>query len=223
MIYPLEKLEAEAAAYRAAARILFDARDVLEEGATITSAVEAVKAVKEVYILRGVKVATDWAIKNVPAFVFDSIEAAGRVKRIIEQEQSGDAALDALCDQYREQRGARQRRQHDPYYLLQTAEKLERAARLMKEGQQIRKEQNLPAADENGIIKAVKERYIETQSAVKVSEWAFDNIQGFSLTKNKAKERVDWIIDAEQSGEAALDIACEKVRKANRKKAGIMF
>ena len=222
MLYSLEKLETEAAEYRAAARILIDAREVLEEGIPITDAAEVVKAVKEIFILRGVKVAAEWAFDNVPAFAFDSKEAAERVKRIIEQEKSGEAALDALCDHYRADKGARQRRRHNPRFLLSMAGEWERAARLIREGQQIRQRQNLPAADENSIIKSVKERYIEMQSAGKVAEWAFNNIPGFSLTINKAKERVNWIIDAEQSGEAALDAACDKARDANRKKAGII-
>ena len=221
MIYPLERLEAEAAADREKADILIKAREVLEAGIAAEDEAEIIKAVKGVYILRGVKVAAQWAVDSVPGFAEDTKEAAERVKRIIEQE-SGEAALDAFCNYYRENKGARQRRQHDYNFLLAEAEKLERAARLMREGQQIRQESGQEEQEEEQIIKAVKERYINLQSVNKAAEWAFDNLSGFALTINKARERVTWIIDAEESGEAALDTACNMVRDRNRKKAALL-
>lgn len=219
MLYPLERLEAEAAADRKKADILIEAREVLEDGIAAEDETEIIKAVKEVYILRGVKVAAQWAVDSVPGFAADTKEAAERVKRIIEQEKSGEAALDAFCDYYRENKGARQRRQNDISFLLAEAEKLERAARLMREGQQIRQENGQEEPGEEKIVKAVKESYINLQSINKAAEWAFDNIPGFALTMNKARERVSWIIDAEESGEAALDMACDMVRDRNRKKS----
>lgn len=221
MLYPLERLEAEAAADREKADIMIKAEKLSKEGIAAKDETEIIKAVKEVYILRGIKVSAEWAFNNVPDFAIDIKEAAERVKGIIEQE-SGEAALDAFCEYYRKDNGARRRRQHDYNFLLAEAEKLERAARLIKESQQMRKEQNLPAADENGIIKAVKEKYIETQSAAKAAEWAFYSVPYFAETTNKAKERVLWIIDEEESGEAVIDAACKKARAANRKKAGII-
>jgi len=219
--YSLEKLEAEAAADRSAAEILIEAREKLEEGTAAETEADIIKAVKEVFILRGAKVAAQWAFDSIPAFAADSKEAAERVKRIIEQEKSGEAALDALCNYYRENKGARQRRRHDIDFLTAEAEQLERAAELIKEGQQIRQERGLQEPGEDAIIKAVKECYINLQSIEKAAQWAFDSVPGFSLTVNKAKERVIWIIDAEESGEAALDKACSMARDRNRKRAAI--
>lgn len=219
MKYSLEKLDAEAAADRSAAEILIEARETLEKG-TGTAEADIIKAVKEVFILRGAKVAAQWAFDSIPAFAADNKEAAERVKRIIEQE-SGEAALDALCNYYRENKGARQRRRHDIDFLTAEAERLERAAELIKEGQQIRQERGLQEPGEDAIIKAVKECYINLQSIEKAAQWAFDSVPGFSLTVNKAKERVIWIIDAEESGEAALDKACSMARDRNRKRAAI--
>jgi len=218
MLYSLERLEAEAAENRAAAGILFNARDLVAYGIPQADGAEIIKAVKQVFILRGAGKAAEWAFESIPGFASDAKEAAARVQRIIEQEKSGEAAVDALCDKYRTEKGARQRREHNPEYLTERAEAAEAAARLIKEGQQMRREKGLPAADEGGIIKAVKERYIETQSAGKAAEWAFESIPGFALTLNRAKERVRWIIDAEQCGEAAIDKAADKIRDRNRKR-----
>ena len=219
MKYSLEKLEAEAAADRAAAGIMIEARELLEEGTAAATEAEIVKAVKEVFILRGAKAAAHWAFDSIPGCSADTKEAAERVKRIMEQEKSGEAALDALCDYYRENKGARQRRRHDIEFLTDEAERLERAAELIREGQQIRQERGLQEPGEDQIIKAVKESYTKLQSIEKAAQQAFDSIPGFSLTINKAKERVKWIIDAEESGEAALDTACSMARDRNRKRA----
>ena len=70
-------------------------------------------------------------------------------------------------------------------------------------------------------IKAVKQVFI-LRGAGKVAEWAFNNIPGFALTINKAKERVKWIIDAEKCGEAAIDTAADRIRDRNRKRARLI-
>lgn len=222
MLYSLERLETEAKESRAAAGILFNARDLLAYGIPQANGAETIKAVKQVFILRGAGKAAEWALDNIPGFASDGKEAAARVKQIIEQEKSGEAVIDALCERYRTEKGARQRKEHNPEYLTERAAAAEAAARLIKEGQQIRQENGLPAADENSIIKAVKEKYIETEAAGKVAEWAFNNIPGFALTISKAKERVKWIIDAEKCGEAAIDTAADGIRDRNRKRARLI-
>ncbi|MBQ6446001.1 MAG: hypothetical protein IJJ10_00835 [Bacillus sp. (in: Bacteria)] len=66
MKYSLEKLETEAAADRAAAGIMIEARELLEEGTAAATEAEIVKAVKEVFILRGAKAAAQWAFDWLP-------------------------------------------------------------------------------------------------------------------------------------------------------------
>lgn len=94
-------------------------------------------------------------------------------------------------------------------------------ARLIREGQQLRKAENLPPLDADKAIKEIKSKYIESESAVKAAQWAFDNIPGFSVSLERSKKLTAWIIDHESSGDADIDAACKKIRRARRRHAGL--
>ena len=216
MIYQVEWLEETADRESKTADILYRARRI-EEGRIAQG--QAAFVVKHLFILHGVQGAAQWALEHISGFAPDIKAAKRRVSEIIAGESSGDADLDNLCEQYRQNSNLRKRKSHSIEYLEGRAEVFSRAARLIREGQQLRKAQNLPEIDEAALVREIRAKYIELQSAVKVAQWAFDTIPGFAASVNKAKERVNWMLDAEESGDAEIDEQCDNNRYWNRKAA----
>ena len=102
MLYSLERLEAEAAENRAAAGILFNARDLVAYGMPQADGAEIIKAVKQVFILRGAGKAAEWAFESIPGFALTLNRAKERVRWIIDAEKCGEAAIDKAADKIRD-------------------------------------------------------------------------------------------------------------------------
>lgn len=216
MIYPVEWLEETADKESKTAEILNRARRI-EEGRIAQG--QAAYAVKHLFILHGLRDTAQWALEHISGFAPDMKAAKKRVSEIIAGESSGDADLDNLCEQYRQNINLRKRKSHSAEYLESRVEVFNRAAQLIREGQHIRKAQNLPEIDEAALIREIKAKYIELQNAGKVAQWAFDTIPGFAASFNKAKERVNWMLDVEESGDEEIDKQCKESRQWNKQAA----
>lgn len=178
--------------------------------------------IKSVYILRGKKRAAEWAMEYLPGFAVDLKTAQDRVMTMIEQE-SGDRETDDLCEILKHQGKRQEKEYHDRRWLSDKIHEYNQIAWIIYPGIMRR---GLQGLDDNTqeIAKLVKVKFIELNSTEKVAAWAFDEIPGFSVSMNKAKIRVNWILDHDDCCERVkiakgcyidIDGVCKKLR--NRK------
>lgn len=218
MKYTLEVLEAIASAAARDAETLETARRSLSEKLTIGAQEEdIIKSVRRAYLVKSGSFAASWALDNIPGFAVNISEAKRRVNLIIEDDkESGDATLDELCSKYRKIRKEHKQVKYTGEDLREMASEWGCAAQLIREGKQMQKELGIPEANGADTIVEIRRRYIECRSISKVAQWALDNIPCFAKSLQKAKMRVKWIVDAESSGDAALDSLCDEYRRENR-------
>lgn len=218
MKYSLEMLEAMTYTANRYAETLEAARRSLSVMLTIGAQEEdIIKSVRRAYLVKSGSFAASWALDNIPGFSANISDAKRRVNLIIEgNKESGDDTLDELCSKYRKIRKEHRQIKYTSEDLREMASEWGIAAQLIREGKQMRKESGIPEADEADTILEIRRKYIECRSITKVAEWALDNIPCFAKSSQKAKMRAKWIIDAESSGDAALDDLCNEYRKENR-------
>ena len=220
MKYTIETIEAEARAAQKEAELLEDARKLETKGfINSLSEQETTEAIKRLYLLHGKSDVGRWAFANIPGFAVNASAALRRTQEIIETQKSRNADVEALCERYAASRKAHRRtwlNDVDRHItaLKERAERWEKVAQYLQDGQQERAEKGLPAVEINTIITAIKEAYAQDGSARRVAEWAAG--QGYARNTSQAQKIVVWAIDETETDNEELENVCWNVRNRGR-------